>query len=335
VQLKDENQIFPVSVFDFAKFSSWASNKKEPIRQFAMTIAKYEMVNWAETLNFDAVQNLLNTDKSYNDVVSFMTNAVFAPIDPMESSKMDIEGNASFTAAKLYPYCFSTNKNLRQFAMRVIATYPTKFGQPNDLFNLADSKDPRVRQLVIQVVWTLFGTSTVTADWKPFKYSVAPYDVSALNDTTRHVDTDPNTLGIKPEDVKSTEKYVGLGTNKTPERSLNETNKMQLKQFLTQVLFSLPTKPTILVIPGRPVEEAVPLTASWKNKKTLIEAIRDVALNDSIFGSSADAQNFAQFVLPILQEFKHIRGKMLRNTCLTALTQIDNKYPELKAFGEK
>ena len=39
-----------------------------------------------------------------------------------------------------------------------------------------------------------------------------------------------------------------------------------------------------------------------------------------------EQKEFAEFVLPVLEEFKSVRSKMLHNVCLTALLQIKAKH---------
>jgi hypothetical protein len=55
----------------------------------------------------------------------------------------------------------------------------------------------------------------------------------------------------------------------------------------------------------------------------LIIAVRDLAVKD---------RSFAEFILPILQEFQNVRGKMVREASVTALAYIQMSHPDLSAL---
>ena len=85
-----------------------------------------------------------------------------------------------------------------------------------------------------------------------------------------------------------------------------------------------------------PSQEQKPLQSSWKNKKQLVSTIRDLAIYEPTRHQKMsdaerqafdeDQQDFARFMIPVLEEFSSVRSKLLRNTCLTALVQIKNKH---------
>ena len=68
------------------------------------------------------------------------------------------------------------------FALQLILDYPDQFGKPDDLLSLSDSKNARVRQVVIMVMWSLYKVPTTTPGWRPFPYSVIPFDPSRAID---------------------------------------------------------------------------------------------------------------------------------------------------------
>ena len=55
-------------------------------------------------------------------------------------------------------------------------------------------------------------------------------------------------------------------------------------------------------------------------KLALIETFRDVGLAD---------EYFAKLIMPLLYTFTHSAGKMERHACLTAVTRLLHRYPQL------
>ena len=321
---RKDNKILPVefsaensnlalvsSAFDFAWFVKWGDSKREPIRQFAVQMAKYEMHTWTQTgVSFVHLQPLL---EKYQDIRDCVFQSIFAPTTL--ENKIDID-QGDFTPESLYAYCFTSNAYLRHFAFDVIQGFPVKYGDPKYLLQLSDSKDPRVRQMVIQVLWRLFGVMDVTSNWKPFSYSVVPFDLSAKIDPIRETSVDPNTLGIDAKDVPESKKYLGLGTASASRTTITSQTQDKLKQFFQSVMYSVSGKPTVIAVPGKSVaDDAGVLQAGWKNKKTLVEAMTDVAKENV---------DFKNFIIPVLQEFESFQGKTIQHACLVALVQLEN-----------
>lgn len=127
---------------------------------------------------------------------------------------------------------------------------------------------------------------------------------------------------------------------------MNAETRFDLHEFLRRILYSLPRNPDVPTAEeaarqaqmerqmGVKTAKKEALNASWKNKKTLVESIRDLAIRplspaDMNSMSDADIQSycteqkeFAQFMLPVLEEFTAVRGKMLHNATLTAVVQM-------------
>ena len=321
---RKDNKIFPVefsaensnlafvsTAFDFAWFTKWSDSKRAPIRQFAMQMAKYEIHNWTRTgVDFVHLQPLL---EKFQDIRDCVFQSIFAPTTM--DNKIDID-TGDFTPKSLYDYCFTNNAYLRLFAFDIIQAFPVKYGDPKYLLQLSDSKDPRVRQMVIQVLWRLFGVTDVTSNWKPFSYSVVPFDLSAKIDPIRETGVDPNTLGIEAKDVPDSKKYLGLGTPLASHTVITTQTEDQLKRFFQAMMYSVSGKPTAVAVPGKSVADDVGvLHAGWKNKKTLVEAMTDVAKENV---------NFKNFIIPVLREFESFQGKTIRNACLVALAKLEN-----------
>ena len=318
----NSEMIWPSEAFDFAWFKRWATSKREPIRAYAIQMSRYEMSHWIESGNigFNHLRPLVT---GFFDVQQAIVRAIYKPLTPVNNSRIDV-GLASFTPSDLYLYCFGSNDQEVDFALQLIVVRSDQFGQPSDLLSLSDSSTPKVRQVVINVLWELYKTPETSYDWKPFPYSVVPYSMSAAIDPTREASVDPNTLTGDAAKFGKAKHFLGLGSSTEPVRaSLSEDNQFDLNEFLRRILYTLPRNPDVLTPEEKArkakitakggAQNTVTVQSSWRNKKTLVAAIRDLAIRD---------REFAEFVLPVLQEFSSVRSKMLHNACLTALTQI-------------
>ena len=165
-------------------------------------------------------------------------------------------------------------------------------GKPDDLLSLSDSKNARVRQVVIMVMWSLYKVPTTTPGWRPFPYSVIPFDPSRAIDPIRESGVDPNTLTGQQGEFQSSQMVRGNGKQGCSIRRQDASWTAQ-SLICTSfcVVFSTPCldhrtvqlqkrQPERLNRLARwvahPRKRA--LNASWENKKTLVAAIRDLAL---------------------------------------------------------
>ena len=177
--------LMPPEAFDFSWFLRWARSKREPIRQYALQMARFEMSYWIEQGNvgFKDLQPLFT---GFYDVQEAIVKAIYNPPPDVNQSRIDLNRD-SFVPQELYVYCFGLDERPRDFALQVILDFSQKFGQPQDLLSLSDVKSYKVRQVVVQVLWKLYKNPDVTPDWKPFKYSVVPFSLSRdKGSTTRN-----------------------------------------------------------------------------------------------------------------------------------------------------
>ena len=326
------DQVFPQEAFDLDWFLRWGKSKRTPIRAYAIDMARYEMAYWLSKESWDKLQATYAKPKTafdlfrplftgFHDVEAAIIRAIYKPLEPKEHSKIDIKGNSIFQPEALYRYCFGRDDRPRNFALGVIKDFPDKYGRLENLLSLSDSSDPRVRQLVVEVLWKKYNQPATTPGWKPFKYSVVPFQLSRAVDPIRNEKIDPNTLNIGPEDVSSGKHYLGIGGPEIMNsEAVGSDNQLELHEFIRRILYTLPRSPaqrTALEQRQSSDKKKAPLTSSWRNKKTLVVAIRDFALQD---------RDFAEFILPILEEFQSIRGKMLYEACLSALVQIKHEH---------
>ena len=110
-----------------------------------------------------------------------------------------------------------------------------------------------------------------------------------------------------------------MPTSPTPPIELTGTDALQ--DFIRSALFQLPP---IRQSPKLPPRGYVVKTA-WRNKRTLIGAVRDLAVRD---------RGFAEFVLPILSELRAVRGQMVADASLVALAHLHAAHPDLNALGD-
>ena len=344
------DMIWPHETFDFGWFSRWGKSKREPIRAYALEMARYEMSHWVSSGNVGFI-HLRTFFSGYYDVQNALVRAIYKPPQPVNLSRINLE-QSSFVASELYPYCFVDNEREVDFALRLIADFPNLFGRPEDLLALSDAKDARVRQVVIQVLWYLYKAPVTTPGWRPFAYSVVPYDPSRAIDPIREAGIDPNTLSPSAAKFGKNKHFLGLGNKKAPSKEakkLDLESRFDLHEFLRRILFTLPRSPEqqnaeavarqeqmARQFGAAPSKNTKTLQASWRNKKQLVSAIRDLAVyepssrqnmsKEERHAFDEDQKDFALFMVPILEEFKSVRSKMLHNTCLTALIQIKNKH---------
>ncbi|MEC7986796.1 MAG: hypothetical protein VX278_16630, partial [Myxococcota bacterium] len=113
-------------------------------------------------------------------------------------------------------------------------------------------------------------------------------------------------------------KYLGDVYN-APDGTVTPEQQKALQQFFRRMLFTLPS------YPSAPGENRSPLrNASWKNKTTLMHAIRDVAIQD---------RDFAELITPVIQDFQSIKGKKLKEACLSTLVRLQARHSDLNILG--
>ena len=269
--------IWPSEAFDFAWFKRWATSKREPIRAYAIQMSRYEMSHWIESGNigFNHLRPLVT---GFFDVQQAIVRAIYKPLTPVNNSRIDV-GLASFTPSDLYLYCFGSNDQEVDFALQLIVVRSDQFGQPSDLLSLSDSSTPKVRQVVINVLWELYKTPETSYDWKPFPYSVVPYSMSAAIDPTREASVDPNMLTGDAAKFGKAKHFLGLGSSTEPVRaSLSEDNQFDLNEFLRRILYTLPRNPDVLTPEEKArkakitakggAQNTVTVQSSWRNKDT-------------------------------------------------------------------
>ena len=321
------DMVWPHETFDFDWFTRWGTSKREPIRAYAIKMAHYEMSHWISSgrVGFTTLRRFFS---GYYDVQKAIVDSIKNPPQPINLSRIRLDQDF-FVPSELYPYCFVDNEREVSFALNIIASYPELFGKPEDLLALSDAKGARVRQVVIQVLWYLYKAPTTTPGWKPFAYSVVPYDPSRAIDPVREAGVDPNTLRGEKAEYGKSKHFLGKGSAEAVSvqaKKMDQESRFDLHEFLRRILFTLPRSPEQnnaeqaarkaqleRQFGAAPSKKQKPLQASWKNKKQLVSTIRDLAIYEPTRQQNMsdaerqafdeDQKDFALFMIPILEEF--------------------------------
>ncbi|MEL6343913.1 MAG: hypothetical protein AAFV53_12335 [Myxococcota bacterium] len=312
----DDGLEVPRSALTFDWFERMSVDEREQNRKFAMGLADFELARWTDAtpLTFQRLKPLLRD--AYHDIRRHLVRSMTAP--RRIEGRLDLE-RPQFEVEELYGYCFDANRELREIGMEIIVRLPQRFGQPEQLLQLSESTDRRVRELVIEVIWRQFRSMLVTEEWQPFERSVVPQSLS-LSRSQRVVALPiPPPDGMKAEDARSNRKYLGQGVPRQAQVELKA--RQAFETFVRSVLFQIPPVRQSPKLPPRPQ----PLEVAWRNKRTLITAVRDLGVKE---------RSFAEFILPILKEFQHVRGKMVRDACLTARAYLMMAHPDLPALED-
>ena len=115
---------------------------------------------------------------------------------------------------------------------------------------------------------------------------------------------------------KSTEWTIGEGLS--PKESVTFDFGDDLTEFLRCIIFRLPPKTPRSAVADR-LLNVIP---AFENKVYLIEAVTDVALQENNV-------EFAQKVLPLLEELKSSKGKMEREATLVGIQKIRRAHQTL------
>lgn len=303
---------FPEDVFTFAWFKKIANHESHYHRTFAFNIASYKMARWIEEekVGFLDLQGLLFS--AFGDVQQFMLDSMSNPKFP--EGKIDIL-TPSFTAEDLYTFCFDGRDEVRTMGIQIIERFPFKFGQPSKLMILSNSADAKVRETVIRVMWKQCEIRTETPNWMPFEGSVLPQSTSGKSSVRAMRSAPP--IGVRFVDAPSNVKYLGTGSSQGGELAVESFE--EIKDFIERTLFRLPA--------GRRSPKLPKITfqgkQTWKNKRTLVKSVRDLAIQD---------EAFAEHIVPILKEFQLAKGKIIRDACISALAQIEIAH-NIDIFG--
>jgi hypothetical protein len=286
----------PASFLTFELVKPLFSESRQPLRDFALELARWEFARWAPP-----VEEIIKLcEVPYGDVRKFVAEALLADDSP-EHRRYRVDP-AVLTATAVYSFCESPDEATRTLGMQLIQRSP-RLRVPEELFRLTESPDRRVRGFVIRALWALYRDRGITADWKP---TVPPQ----------------STVGAagKKAAAKAAESR-GEGAPPRPDHLPAE--QPSLEEFLRRILFEIP--PARLEPRKADEEQGIAVRLKplphRKAKLSLVEVMRDLALEDAAFAGG---------VLPLLREFMTSRGQSERDACLVAVTRIRKAHPALQ-----
>ncbi|HEY0132731.1 MAG TPA: BRCT domain-containing protein [Nannocystis sp.] len=310
----DPGAEIPTSYLSWARVKPLLVDARAPVRQFGVELARWELARWAPPIN----EIVEVTEAPYPEVREFFAKALLAD-ESVEHRRYRVDP-ASLTASAVYGFCESLVSETRGLGMQLIHRYP-KLAIPEELFRLSESPDRQVTAFVVRTIWSLYHERGITEGWKP-----AP-----------RAPKDAGKPGKKTEVKGPAVPVEGTGAPARPEKP--PASGEALQAFMRRILFSIP--PTKLPVEAARAAEAQvegapqpdepkakrrarPLPAR-KAKLSLIEAMRDLAIDD---------RGFAGLAAPLLREFMGSRGASERAACMVALARIGGAHPDLKVLTE-
>ncbi len=310
----DPGAEIPQSYMTWARFKPLLVDARAPVRQFALDIARWELARWAPPIN----EIVEVTEAPYTEVREFFAKALLAD-ESVEHRRYRVDP-ASLTASAVYGFCESLVSETRALGMQLIHRYPA-LAIPEELFRLSESPDRQVTSFVVRTIWSLYRDRGITENWKP----------------TPRISKDAKDAKPKKAEVKAAVPPEGIGAPPRPAKP--PASGEALQAFMRRILFSIP--PTKLPVEAAKAAEAQvgeapasdepkakrrakPLPAR-KAKLSLIEAMRDLAIEDRAFAGLASS---------LLHEFMGSRGASERAACMVALARIGLAHDDLKVLTE-
>ncbi|MEZ6127906.1 MAG: BRCT domain-containing protein [Planctomycetaceae bacterium] len=290
----DPGAEIPNNFLTFDRLKTLYHDKRGPVREYAMELAKWEFARWAPP-----IEGIIQLCESpFREVRDFVAQALTADEHP-EHRRYRVDP-AVLTADAVYSFCESRDEGTRALGMQLIDRNP-RLRLPEELFRLTESPDRNVRAFAVRAFWSLYRDRGITAGWKPTIAKAAP------------------SLGQKAKQkAEDAARNAGEGA---PERPGNLPAALDdLTDFLRRALFEIPPGPPEKT-PGRLKSTLKPLPAR-KAKLLLIETLRDLSLMDA---------ELAGVTLPLLMQFMLSKGKSEMEACLVAVTMIRNAQPQLNA----
>ena len=294
----DPGAEMPPEFMSFDRFKPLFFDRRRPLRDFALEMAKWEMSRWKPPIH-----NLVELCESpHADVRQFVAKAMLAE-DLSEHRRYRVDPEV-LTPDAVYSFCESNDEGTRALGMELIVRNP-RLRVPEELFRLTESPDRKVRSFVVRALWSLYRERGIKRDWKPW----IPPDAADGKDRRK---------GKPPRDY---------GDGAPPRPGQLPADRPELQSFLRRILFEIPpAKPERSKRDGAGIQFKLRPLPARKAKLALVEVMRDLATEDA---------EFAGEVTPLLAEFMGSRGKSEREACLVAVTQIRKAHPRLATAPEE
>jgi hypothetical protein len=296
----DPGAEIPPSFLTFDRVKPLFGESRQPLREFALDLARYELARWAPPIE----EIIKMAEVPYADVRELVTLALLADESP-EHRRYRVDP-AILTPSAVYSFCESADEGTRTLGMKLIERSP-RLQVPEELFRLTESPDRRVRAFVIRALWSLYRDRGIKEDWKPYVPPQATVGAAAKKKAEAAVE------------------QRGTGAPHKPDH--RPADDLTLNAFLRRMLFEIPPgrmQPSKLE--GEGVTAKVKPLPARKAKLYLVEALRDLAVEDTAFAGA---------ILPLLREFMTSRGKSERDACIVAVTRIRKTHPDLAGAAQE
>ena len=302
----DPGAEIPDDFLTFERVRGLLADQRPTLRRFGLELCHWAFARWAPPM--ESIVALC--ELPHPEVRAFVTTALTADESPEHRThRID---PAVLTADAVYRFCESTGEATRALGMALIARNP-RLAIPEELFRLTESPDRQVRAFVIRQLWTLYRARGTTPHWLAPEPPPAPKGAKASQASLRAKEGSDDPRGAPP---RPTAPPAGPG---------------EVRDFLRRTLFGIP--PSRLPKRSGPVEpESKPAAArlrplpARRAKLALIDVVRDLAIEDA---------QFADRVVPLLEEFLGSRGQSERAACLVAITRIRQAHAGPHAASEE
>lgn len=286
----DPNAIIPHHFFNAERVIPILKSGHTHLRQFALQLLEFELNHWQLT----AEQWKILAEINHQDVQSLLHHALLDEVN--NNNRRYHQDVQKLSAEMLSTLLDSRQRFARQLGITLLKRYP-QFQQAELLYYLTESTDRELRYVAVKMLWQHYRYQRVSSNWQ-----------AKIDNQSQSMISRSDVLPINIEQLLLLLK-----------RGLFELPPARLPKVTTTQMDNQPKLQPQQEKSSTSFKMMKSMSAS-QAKIALIETFRDVALQDC---------DFAQWVLPLLQQFTVSTGKMERHACLVAVTRILHTYPHL------
>jgi hypothetical protein len=285
--------MLPRQSYTLARVRPLLSDASADVRWLARAIGRHELVRWGDR---KLVYQLAAS--RYREGRRLAAEALLHIGDSDADPKL-VPPADWLVPAQVFALAESPIKATREIALTLIRRHYERLGGAHKLAWLMESPDREVRLFAVRLLW------------EKHRPVVRPVARPAAQPPEQPADQPAGSAfdqaGSRP---------VESPIDQPPERF---DSVQALQQFLRTVLFGLPPgrmerrESTGEALPDRPLPASVA-------KRRLISVVRDMA---------EEEREFAQIVIPVLEEFMHSQAKGEWQSCVAALARIRSAHPGL------
>ncbi len=326
----DPDAIIPSAFFSAERVIPLLQSSQQALRNFGLLLTKYELAKWSPTPTLW----LMMAESPYLEVTKLLQQALLAA--PSVSNRAYHVPVEQFNEAMLNAFIGSKKRLARQLGLTLLQRHH-QFQNPKSLYLLSQSADREIRYAAVTMLWKQYKARHVSPLWQPAnqyeKNESAPASKTSTANTEPHAKTDTKTFTHTapsdwstnpPADLNQLLMLLRRGLFELPPGRLspsnnNERSNSQKNEQGRHSKYSQRPDKTQGATDQAEILSPKPIPAS-QAKLALIETFRDVGLAD---------EYFAKLIMPLLYTFTHSAGKMERHACLTAVTRLLHRYPQL------